>query len=343
MTPFGDGFAVAWYDTRHGNGEIYMRLLDASGQPGGPERRLTDSPEDSYEASIDRLGDGLVVAWYDKSAEGRLTAKLGMWTRDGGNRWMYAFDIGTRNPVIRNSAEAIFCAWIRAEADGGEAVFAGWWDAKGRPKGAPVRLGPASKTTWNLNAALDEKGAGWVVFDTEVSSRASEVYVARADGSANSAVRLTKDDGAPSKYPDLAIGAAGRAALSWQDERDGNIEVYLLTGQLADLGGEIEGRARRATNTPGESDGAYLTWNGDRLGLAWADKTPGQAEVYFATFDETGTMREPERRITHTSTWSLVPAIRPSGTGFALAWTEYGPASVDVHQGAAEIYFHTIP
>jgi hypothetical protein len=343
LAPLGDGFAVAWYDTRDGNGEIYMRLLDADGRLAGPERRLTTGPEDSLEASIESFQGHLVVAWYDQSGQGQQTAKLGMWTRDGTNRWVHVFAGGTRNPVIRISASAIFCAWIQMEADGREAVFAGWWDGSGKPQSAPTRLGPASKTTWNLNAAIDEMGVGWVVFDAEVETRASEVYIARADGSATKMFQLTKDDVAPSKYPDLSIGAAGRAALSWQDERDGNVEVYLFTGPLADLTGEIDERSRRVTNTPGESDGAYLSWNGDRLGLAWSDKTSGQHEVYFTSFDANGSMRKPERRITQTSTWSLAPAIRPDGTGFVLAWTEYVPASVAVHQGTAEVYFQKIP
>lgn len=343
LTPFGDGFAVAWYDTRDGNGEIYMRLLDADGQPAGPERRLTNGPEDSYEASIVGFADGLVIAWYDQSSEGLQTAQLGLWNRDGANRWVHSFRSGTRNPVVEANATGIFCAWVQTEADGREAVFAGWWDGSGKPRSAPARLGPASKTTWNLDAAIDGTGVGWVVFDAEVETRASEVYIARMDGPATGAVRLTKDDSAPSKYPDLSIAGAGRAALSWQDERDGNVEVYLVTGSLADLTGEIDGRSHRVTNTPGESEGAYLMWNGDRLGLAWSDKTPGQHEVYFASFDANGTMVEPERRITNTSAWSLVRAIRPDGAGFAVAWTEYVPASVEVREGRAEIYFEKIP
>src|SRR5688572_17688776 len=343
LAPFGDGFAVAWYDTRDGNGEIYMRLLDSNGRPAGPERRLTNSPADSYEASIERLGDGLVIAWYDQSDKGQQTAKLGMWSRDGTNRWVHSFGSGTRNPVVRSTASAAFCAWVATEADGREAVFAQWWDTDGRPRAAPLRLGPASKTTWNLNAAIDERDTGWVVFDAEVSTRASEVYVAKGEGSTAGSIRLTKDDGAPSKYPDLSIGTGSRVALSWQDERDGNVEVYLLTGELKDLSGEIDGRARRITNTPGESDGAYLTWNGDRIGLSWADKTVGQHEVYFESFDRSGAPREPARRITTTSAWSLVPAIRPHGIGFALAWTEYIPASVETHQGTAEVFFTLVP
>lgn len=343
LTPFGDGFAMAWYDIRDGNGEIYMRLLDADGRFAGPERRLTSSPEESFEASIDRLGEGLAVAWYDQASNGDRTVKLGLWARDGTNRWVHTFGRGTRNPVIRSHASAVFCAWVQADNDGQEAVFGGWWGEDGQPRAVPVRLAPASETTWNLNTSIDEQGTAWVVFDAERSTRASEVYVARADASAARPVRLTKDDGAPSKYPDLSIGADGRVALSWQDERDGNVEVYLLTAQLGDLTGEIDGRSHRVTDTPGESNGAYLTWNGDRLGLAWADKTAGQHEVYFESFDSSGTSREPARRMTNTSPWSLVPAIRPRGSGFAIAWTEYVPASVELHAGSAEVFFQVIP
>jgi hypothetical protein len=343
LTPFQNGFAVAWYDTRDGNGEIYVRLLDENGQPASPERRLTNSPDDSFEASIDRLGDMIAVAWYEQTSTGQQTAKLGVWTHDGANRWVHTFSRDTRNPVVRSTSTAVFCAWVQAEADRGEAVFAGWWDKDGHVAAAPVRLGPVSKTTWNLNASIDEQGTGWVVFDAEVSTRASEVYVAKADGAAARPIRLTKDDGAPSKYPDMALGAGGRAALSWQEERDGNVEVYLITGTLGDLTGEIDGRSRRVTNTSGESTGAYIAWNGDRLGLAWSDKTPGQPEVYFESFDTTGALREPARRITETATWSLVPAIRARGNGFALAWNEYQPASVEVHIGTSQIFFDALP
>jgi hypothetical protein len=353
LTPFEAGFAAAWYDTRDGNGEIYVRLLDKDGEPDSPELRLTNSPEDSFEASIDRLGDLLAIAWYDQTATGQQTAKLGVWTRGGANRWVHTFARDTRNPVVRSTSTAIFCAWVQTEANRGEAVFAAWWDKDGHQTGPAIRLGPASKTTWNLNASIDEQGRGWVVFDAEFSTRVSEIYVARADGSATRvangdgsetrAIRLTKDDGAPSKYPDLALGTDGRAALSWQEERDGNVEVYLIAAKLSDLTGEVDGRSRRVTNTSGESNGAYLAWNGDRLGLAWSDKTPGQPEVYFESFDSTGASREPARRITQTATWSLVPAIRPRGNGFALAWNEYQPASVEVHIGTSQIFFSALP
>jgi hypothetical protein len=343
LTPFGQGFAVAWYDTRDGQGEIYTRMLDVNGQPDGPERRLTNGPEESYEASIDRLGDDLVVAWYDQTNKGRQTAKLGMWSRDGANRWVHAFDSGSRNPVILSDGSAVFCAWIQMEEDGREAVLAGWWESDGHPRSRPVRLGAASKTTWNLNAGLDDSGVVWVVFDAESSTRASEVYIAKAEASSQGAVRLTKDDGAPSKYPSIAFAPGGRTALSWQDERHGNPEVYLLTGRVGDLTGEIDERGRRVTTTPGESIGAYLRWNRGRLGLAWSDKLYGQHEIYFESFDANGMPREPVQRLTENATWSLVPAIQARRDGFGLAWNEYAPASVDTHGGTSEVFFVSVP
>jgi hypothetical protein len=343
LAPFGQGFAVAWYDVRDGQGEIYVRMLDLNGQPAGPERRLTSGAEDSYEASIDRLGDDLVVAWYDQSSQGRQMAKLGMWGRDGTNRWVHTFDSGSRNPVILSDGSAIFCAWIQSEEDGREAVLAGWWESNGRPRSAPVRLGPASKTTWNVNATLDGAGVAWVVFDAEAATHASEVYIARAEASSSGAVLLTTDDGAPSKYPDLAFGPGGQAALSWQDDRHGNSEVYLFTGQPSDLTADLERRAHRVTTTPGETIGAYLKWNRDRLGLAWSDKMSGQHEIYFESFDPDGRSRAPAQRLTQTATWSLVPAIQPRRDGFALAWTEYEPESAEGHQGTAEVFFLPVP
>jgi len=62
-----DGFAVAWYDRRDGNAEIYLRLLNAMGEPAGPERRLTSSPELSYTADIQPAGTNVAVAWYEEA------------------------------------------------------------------------------------------------------------------------------------------------------------------------------------------------------------------------------------------------------------------------------------
>ena len=51
---------------------------------------------------------------------------------------------------------------------------------------------------------------------------------------------------------------------------------------------------------------------------------------------------ESVRRVTQTTAWSLVPAIRAWRKGFALAWTEYRPASGEVHDGTGEVAFTVV-
>jgi hypothetical protein len=343
--------AVAWYDTRDGNADIYVRWVDAAGSPVGLEQRLTEDPAPSYEASIDGLGSDLAVAWYEKARSGALTARLGVWLRRGAWRWSQALPQGSRNPVIRTAGDRVFCAWIAREA-AGDVVHAAWWTAGGVRIGPTLPLGPASHTTWNVNAALDESGAAWVVYDAESGTRASELWLVRVAGDGIGAepdvrrVRLTEDDGIASKYPDVAV-REGRAALTWFDARDGNTEVYLATMsvegvQAEGLSGEAGRRARRVTETDAESIGAYLTWRGDRIGLAWSDSGEGQHEVYFQAFDAGGEPAAPARRITSTGAGSLVPAIRPHRDGFALAWNEYERPAQDRHDegaGRSEIAF----
>jgi hypothetical protein len=329
LAPMGDHLAVAWYDTRDGNGEIYVRLLDRNGRPAGPERRLTVDAEESYEPSLDPLGHGLVVAWYDKKPDGTLTARLGAWSLDGSPRWALVLGSPARNPVVRASEGSIFCAWIQGAPGGTEAVWTGWWTPAGVPRVVPRPIAVASRTTWNLNAVLDGSDVAWVTFDAVAGTRANELVLARVDAvGVSSVARLTTDDGFASKYPDVAVHD-GRAAIAWYDLRDGNPEVYLAALPTDDLlsTGQLEARARRVTTTPGESIGAYVAWSGNRIGLAWSDATEGQHEIYWQMFDASNRPIGEPRRVTRTLTSSLIPAIRPWRAGFALAWNEYDHAA----------------
>jgi len=336
-----DGFAVAWYDTRDGNAEIYLRLLDASGRPSGPERRLTETPDASYEASLERLGDVFAIAWYEQTSDGRQTAMLGAWDRAGNRKWVQTIAPSSRNPVIVTDGQAIIAAWIQAEEDSSEAVYVGTWDRDGHELRTRARMGQASKTTWNLNLAVDRSGV-WVVFDAVASTRTSELFLGRLDESGAHLERLTKDDGAESKFPDVKISDEGRVALTWYDMRDGNDEVYLFVGSQSDVRGEIDDRSRRVTMTEGESIGAYLAWNDGVVGLAWSDKTSGAHDVYFRRFDDAGMPLGAEERITSSPMWSLVPAVRPWHKGFALAWTEYQPTSSEIHEGTGDVAFSVV-
>jgi hypothetical protein len=347
LTVFGKQLAAAWYDTRDGHAEIYFRLLDAAGRPAGPERRLTNGTDFAYEPDIAALGDTLAVAWYERNpGTTALRAKLALVSRDGRVLWLKTLSPAGhegRNPVVRVVGGEVLCAWLQYPAGQSPEVWAEWFDAKGQPLVPPQRVAPAGRTTWNLNAAVDSRGRAWLTFDATAGTRSDELFLALVGKTTSRVVRLTRDDGVASKYPDLSF-SGDRAALTWFDEHDGNEEVYLQVAPvdaLTESSVTFDGRARRVTQTPGESIGAYVTWNGRRIGLAWCDNSEGQHEIFVQQFDADGAALDTPERLTHNPTHSLIPAIRPWRDGFALVWNEFmagrgGPHSAD---GRSEVWF----
>jgi hypothetical protein len=336
-----DGFVVAWYDTRDGNAEIYMRRLDERGRPAGPERRLTAGPEQSYEPSLVVLGEGVAAAWYDKAADGTLAAKVGAWRLDGTNRWVTTLAARARNPVAAQYGGELFCAWIAADETGAESVWSAWFDKDGRSS-PPLRVGPAGKTTWNLNAVAGDFRTAVIAYDATAGTRADEIFLADVTPFGTRVTQLTDDDGVPSKYPD--VSGTGTEAITWYDKRDGNDEIYLLVGTRTEIRMKAT-TARRVTRTPGESIGAYVSWAGsggmadnDRVGLAWSDEVDRQLEIYFQPFARTGEPSGEPRRLTANSSSSLIPAIVPTADGFALAWNEY-VAAADGRPASSQIAF----
>ena len=342
-----DELAVTWYDTRDGNAEVYVRSLDADGHEAGPEHRLTTTAAESFEPDIALLPGAFAIAWYEKAHDGTMRAQLGTWRRDGTPVWSTPVAAGagsSRNAIVRRRGDELFCAWIEADEERREFVWGGWWNLAGQPLGAPARLGAAGDTTWNLNAAIAPTGEAWVVFDARADTSVDELFVATLAGSRTTVARLTADDGIRSKYPDIGFAPDGRVAITWFDERDGNREVYLAAGHADELRRLIEERAFRVTTTPGASIGAYLAWNGARIGLAWSDDSDGDYEVFFQPFDAAGTPLEPARRLSDTPTNSLIPAIEPWRDGFALAWDEvvFPPAGASGEATRGEIVFSTV-
>ena len=325
--------AVAWYDTRNGNAEIYAREVSENGRGVGAEYRLTSDSADSYEADIVLIRDAFAVAWYEQTADGNRHAKMGVWSPDFEPRWtmnLSSVDRDSRIPVVRTFEDRIFCAWIETPAGGESEIWAGWWDLQGHAVLKPRMLAAAGSTTWNLNAAIDLDGIGYLVFDAQVGTRSEELFLVRVGESGSELRRITADDGFASKYPDLALTPEG-AALTWIDARDGNEEVYLFVGSLIDLSDDVGVRARRVTESKGESIGAYVAWNGDRVGLAWSDNSAGQHEVYFQSFGSSGNAISDPDRLTRNRSDSLIPAIQPVGDGFMLTWNEFLPDSRETY------------
>ena len=224
-----------------------------------------------------------------RPSDGRQTAMLGAWNRDGSRKWAPC-----DRPGVQESRD-------RYRSDARSSL----------PGFSPSRMAP--KPCGSVRGVEAERRRrartrGWSCLEEHLESQSRCRWIGRlgrvrrrdldslertVPGPRGRGGRAPRSPDArrraASKYPDLKIGdRQGRVALTWYDMRDGNDEVYLFVAGHSELRGEIDGRARRVTTTEGESIGAYVAWNGERVGLAWSDKTPGQHEIYFQSFDGAG-------------------------------------------------------
>jgi len=341
LATLGQRLAVAWHGGDSPHSAVWLRFVDEGGSPQGDVVKLTDGQDDAYEPDLQPFADGLAVAWYEKDPRDEsLRAWLARLDSRGHELWRRSLSgsgHNGRNPVVRTDGRRLIVAWLEANGADAPSVRVARLDAAGQQLGDTMVVAEASRDTWNLNAALDSAGAFYVVYDAALGTRAKELQLVRIDRSGHTLRwQVSGDDGAASTYPDIAI-SHGRIAITWFDRRDGNDEVYLYVESVRRISAidgnlDVVARGRRITHTAGASIGAYLAWNGSRLGLSWQDEEEGQATAWFASFDATGKPSGAQQRLDSGSGQSLIPAIRPWRRGFAVAWADYVPDTNEPHQ-----------
>src|SRR6185503_11960751 len=115
----------------------------------------------------------------------------------------------------------------------------------------------------------------------------------------------------------------------WQDDRDGNPEIYFAR---LDSAGRKLGTDVRVTNAPGESAAPSLVWVVSEFGLTWHDERDGNTEIYFVRLDPAGQKIGPEVRLTTDSARSEFPSLVWRASEYAVAWN-------DARDGGFQIYF----
>jgi hypothetical protein len=321
--------ALAWHGGTGDRNAIYMEWLDGDGRATSAPARVTNTPNDAYEPDLQLVGRVPIVAWYEKDLQrGTSSAWLARLDVHGHLLWRRALSAAggsARNPVVRTLAGAIAVAWIETPAgsDAMPEVWAARYDLEGRQLTPPVRAGPANADTWNLNAAIDAKGAFYIVYDAAIGTRTHELRLAIVDHDEARNISLIPDDGLPRVYPDIRFSRSGSAAITWFDEHDGTDQVEFEVLSAATLGSGHVPPWSKVTAVPSSSFGSYLAWNADRLELAWCDNRTGRFEVYVRTFDASGKPLGQEHRVSDPAATGSIPSVQPYGSGFLVAWNEY--------------------
>lgn len=220
----GDGWLVAWVDTRDGNGEVYATKVARDLQRVAREERITNAPGDAADVSLVVRGDTAWLAWSDpreSPTEGigdiyATTLRTHDAKRASDEVRVLATAAHSRSPRLALAGDGALVAWIEDPPTGVDAPGTAEivrLDGAAHAVGAGQRLplaGPGSPATLVLESA----GEGVRAFAARSSGQdvTIDAVALRADGTAASPPWALVDLDAPSSF-DVALSVTGDAVF----------------------------------------------------------------------------------------------------------------------------------
>lgn len=331
---------AVWFERNRelGRYNIYYKRSTNSGTSWSSDLRLTNDPNGYSFPSIAISNDNVCLVsrwWMPASAHYfsfmRSTNSGITWSDD--TTWFSA--IGANHPTI-------------AVAD--PYVYLVAWSSYGSSRN---RLGYLRSTdmgvTWDpiqmlqelynyriLQPALAVTGSNVhvVYWSFQLDSDFEIYYFRSTDYGAswnNEPVRLTNTPG-KSRHPSI-VASGTNVYMVWQDDRDGNDEIYY---KRSTDGGSTWGPDNRLTNAVYASMHPSVVVSGTNVHVVWQDNRDGNDEIYYKYSTNQGSTWSADTRLTNDIHWSIFPSISVADTMVHVVWT-------DDRDGNPEIYYKRNP
>lgn len=332
----GNMVHVVWDDYRFGaSGEVYYKRSTDKGVTWGDDTRLTDNIGSSMQANVAAANQVVHVVWRD-SYEDNPDVYYKRST-DGGISWGPEIKISsgagsTRYPMVAVSGQVVHVVFDDDRHTGSEVYYRRSSD-QGVTWGPETRLTNVTGASYFCSIAVVDQNVH-ITWEDSRDGPYREIYYKRStDGGLNwgADTRLTND---PSKSYFSSVAASGQYVhLTWNDERDGNMEIYY---KRSTDGGTTWGADTRMTNNSFVSEIACITVLGQVVHLVWQD-IPAQIEIMYRRSTDGGISFEPEIQLSTPSFLSWHPAVAVGDSVVHVVWEDFRDGST------AEVYYKRNP
>jgi hypothetical protein len=316
----GSQWGLAWEDETYVFYDIYFARLDTDGALVGSVLDVTDTVTSMSESpALTWTGSEFVVAWRDN----RLTDTDVFIARISATGALASSEIqvtgGTTSchvPDIAWSGSELGLVW-------GDDQWDYYYDlafqriaADGTPIGSPTRL--TSTGNWSYYPAIAWSGSQYGLAWRDDRDGNRDVWFAVLDPTGAKVVSDTKIETSSgyAYYPDV-VWAGSRWALTWQDGRHGQWEIYM---ELVDTAGTRIGSEIRVTNDPAVSETPRIAWGGSQFAITWSDDRATDYHAYVTLLDASGVKTSSDIQLTLPGADCYGPGVDWSGSAFGMSW-----------------------
>jgi len=279
ISVFNDNIYVVWRDKRTGNWEVYYKYSSNSGANWTTDLRLTNSLPILHGPSIFAVNSNLHVIWFD--------------FRDGNYEIYYkksvngGIDWGADVRLTNNS----FNSWYPSISVSGLIVHIVWFDDRDGNWEIYYKRSTNEGINWSSDIRLTANAADSrdpsisvlgsivnVVWD-DYRNGSSEIYYKKSSDSGlnwDQDTRITNNP-ANSFEPSTTLSDS-TVHIVWNDDRDGNMEVYYKKSVNSGINWEVD---TRLTNGIGNSYYASLIHSDSVLHIVWTDERDNNPEIYY--------------------------------------------------------------
>ncbi len=224
----GDGFGLAWHDTRDSGAQIYFARIDASGSKIGSEQRITNTAGASRDAEIAWDGTGYGLTWLEEAGTeydvyfARLDVSGNLLA---GPTQLTSMEILKSLPVIEYAENQYSVVWSDTRTGSSQSLFAAF-DSAGAQVVAPVQVINSGGSTDDASIAYSSN-AGLVLAWSDNRDGNDEIYSTRisATGTPVGAQVRSTNDAASSDGVQVVHGGSELGFL-YKDDRTGTNLVY---------------------------------------------------------------------------------------------------------------------
>jgi len=296
-----DNFIVTWADYRNGNWDIYAQRYNSSSAPIGSNFKVNDdagSASQRYPAiALDGSGN-FVITWMDyRNGDADIYAQR---YNSAGTPIVLNFkvndDAGTtyqNNPAIAMDGSGNFVITWMDDRNGYLDIYAQRYHYSGTPLNSNFKVNDDAGTAWQWfppAIAMNVYG-NFVITWADYRNGNYDIYAQRYNSSGTrlgSNFQINEAGTAWQLFPAIALDGTGNFVITWQDERNGNYDIYV---QRYNSSGTPLGSNFKVNDDTGTTNQYYPDIAMDGSGsfvITWYDYRNGNPDIYAQRYNSTG-------------------------------------------------------